>query len=239
MRAGREAGVEATNLAEGRAAGPQVKICGLTRPEEALACARLGAAAIGLVFYPPSPRCVTVEQALAIRRRLPQTVVPVGVFVNPTLAEVQAVAAGAGLRAVQLHGQEPPALVAALRRSGLTVIKALFAGGRPAVDDAPAYEASAFLVECAGGRLPGGNARQWPWEEAAPAARWGPLVVAGGLAPHNVAQAAWASGADAVDVSSGVESAPGRKDPDRVADFMAQAARIRPARPLRPVFQPA
>jgi phosphoribosylanthranilate isomerase len=215
---------------------PQVKICGLTRPDEAFHCARLGAAAIGLVFYPPSPRFVTAAQALEISRRLPPGVTPVGVFVNPDLDEVQSAVQDCGLGAVQLHGQEPPAMVAALRRSGLLVIKALFIDGRPALNAAPDYPASAFLVECAGGRLPGGNARQWRWEQAAGAAGQAPLIVAGGLTLGNVFRAATSSGADALDVSSGVETCPGRKSLARVAALMAQVRRIRSPHPLRPVF---
>jgi phosphoribosylanthranilate isomerase len=215
---------------------PQVKVCGLTLPDEAYHCARLGAKAIGLVFYPPSPRCVTAAQALAISRRLPPGVIPVGVFVNADVQEVQSAVAACRLGAVQLHGQESPAMVAALRASGLLVIKALFAGGRPALEEAADYPASAFLVECAGGRLPGGNARQWRWEQAAAVAAQAPLIVAGGLTPANVVRAAAASGADALDVSSGVETRPGRKSLARVAAFMAQVQGISASRPLRPVF---
>ena len=104
------------------AASPQIKICGLTRPDEAEACAAAGADAIGLVFYPPSPRSLTAEAAVQITRVLPEAVCPVGVFVNETYDIIMSIAASAGLRAVQLHGQETPSLVERLSAEGLIVI---------------------------------------------------------------------------------------------------------------------
>ena len=144
----------------------QVKICGLTRADEAAACAAAGAHAIGLVFYPRSRRYISAETAREIRRALPAEVVCVGVFVDAPPETVLRVARTAGLGAVQLHGGEPPEGVERLRREGLFVIKALFAERAPAFEDAPRYPASAFLVECGQGALPGGNALAWDWGAA-------------------------------------------------------------------------
>ena len=202
----------------------QVKICGLTRADEAAACAAAGAHAIGLVFYPRSRRYISAETAREIRRALPPEVVCVGVFVDAPPETVLRVARTAGLGAVQLHGGEPPEGVERLRREGLFVIKALFAERAPAFEDAPRYPASAFLVECGQGALPGGNALAWDWGAASGIGREHPLILAGGLTPLNAAQAICAASPDAVDVSSGVETAPGRKDIRNVQAFIRAAA---------------
>ena len=109
----------------------QVKVCGLTRVDEAVACAQAGAAAIGCVFYAKSPRCVTTATARAIRRALPPEVACVGVFVDEPFERIMAIAAHTGFTAVQLHGSESPEVVERLRREGLFVIKALFADRAP------------------------------------------------------------------------------------------------------------
>jgi phosphoribosylanthranilate isomerase len=207
----------------------QVKICGLTRADEAAACAAAGAHAIGLVFYPRSRRYISAETAREIRRALPPAVVPVGVFVDAPPETILQVARTAGIGAVQLHGCEPPEVIERLRREGLFVIKALFAERAPAFEDAPRYPASAFLVECGQGALPGGNAQDWDWARAGPLAERHPLILAGGLTPLNAAQAICAACPDAVDVSSGVETAPGRKDIRTVQAFI-RAATAAPCR---------
>jgi phosphoribosylanthranilate isomerase len=226
-----------TNVAAAAVAVPaptvQVKVCGLTRVEEAVACAALGVAAIGCVFYARSPRNVTTEVARAIRRALPTAVACVGVFVDEPLARMLAVAADVGLNAVQLHGNESPEVVARLRREGLVVIKALFAEREPRLDQAPRYPASAFLVECGRGALPGGNALAWEWSEAAALGGFYPVILAGGLAPDNAAHAILSAHPDAVDVSSGVESAPGCKDLGKVGHFIAA---VREAGARRRIF---
>ena len=202
----------------------QVKVCGLTRADEAAACARAGASAVGCVFYPRSVRCVSAAVAREIRRALPPGVACVGVFVDAPFEGVVATASQADLTAVQLHGNEPPALVERLRREGLFVIKALFADRTPGLDEAPHYLASAYLVECGQGPLPGGNAQDWDWSRVGPFAKRFPLILAGGLTPQNAAQAVRAALPDAVDVSSGVEAGPGRKDIRQVEQFIAAVA---------------
>jgi phosphoribosylanthranilate isomerase len=220
---------------QGQAAGPQknhrmvVKVCGLTRLDQALACARAGADAIGLVFYPPSPRHVGGDQARAICRILPKTVARVGVFVDAGLEVILNKVRLCGLTAVQLHGNEAPAMVEALLGHGLAVIKAVFAARPPLIAEAAAFRPSAFLVECGRGRLPGGNAQQWDWAGAAAMAR--PFLLAGGLNPGNVADAIAAACPDGVDVSSGVEIAPGDKDIAAVKAFVHNVRQTHVRRP--------
>ena len=191
---------------------PQVKICGLTRVAEAAACATAGADAIGLVFYPPSPRHVSVAVARDIADALPAGVARVGVFVNESVNMVLSTARSAGLTAVQLHGQESPGMVADLKAAGLTVIKALFAARAPGLETAHRYGADAVLFEQGAGRLPGGNAETWDYGLARRRELGPPLILAGGLTPDNVGAAMAMAKPDAIDLSSGVESAPGRKE---------------------------
>ena len=205
-------------------AGPQVKVCGLTTSREARACVTAGARAIGLVAYPKSPRFVDAQTMQRITADLPPAICTVGVFVNETFDHIMRTVAAGGLKAVQLHGREPPDLVTALAAEGVLVIKALFANGRPPFTAAHRYPAAAFLVEAAGGPLPGGNAMGWRWAEARGVSAERPLVLAGGLAPENVREAIEAAHPDAVDVSSGVEAGPGRKDPVKVAAFCRTVA---------------
>jgi phosphoribosylanthranilate isomerase len=202
----------------------QVKICGLTRVKEAVGCAQAGARAVGCVFYPKSPRCVSVAVAADIRRALPAGTACVGVFVDEPFETVMPIVRRAGISAVQLHGREPPELAELLRREGLFVIKALFAERAPGFEKAPHYEPSAFLAECGQGPLPGGNAQAWEWGRAAALGRRHPLILAGGLTPENAAQAVRAARPDAVDVSSGVETSPGCKDIRKVEQLIAAVA---------------
>ncbi len=200
---------------------PAVKICGLTRPDEALACARMGADAIGLVFFPKSPRHLTPRQAGDICRQLPPHVAAVAVCVDMPSKEILALASECGFGTVQLHGRETPQKVTRLTQAGLRVIKALFANRPPEIDRAPQYDAAtAFLVECGQGRLPGGNARSWDWHLPTTLFGQQPVILAGGLAPENIREALQVGQPDAVDVSSGVEASPGRKDLEKVRLFL-------------------
>jgi len=203
---------------------PQIKVCGLTVVDEAVACAEEGADAIGLVFYPPSPRFISAAKALEISVSLPETVWKVGVFVDEPFMEVLKKAEFCRLNCVQLHGSEPPAMVEALELAGINVIKSLFVEKRPHLSEAGLYRASAYLIEGGGGLVPGGAGLSWQWGEARELAGKLPCILAGGLSPENVARAIFEFGPDAVDVSSGVESGPGRKDIDKVRAFI-QAVR--------------
>lgn len=222
---------------------PQIKVCGLTDPDEAAACAALGADAIGLVFHPPSPRYVTVRQAARIAAALPQGVPAVGVFVDPTWEAVSEAVAQCRLGAVQLHGAEPRAFIDRLRGThAVRVIKVLFAARVPRLEDAGRYSVAAYLVECGRGVRPGGNALTWEWGVAAEFAQVYPTVLAGGLDPENVARAIGAALPDAVDASSGLEAGPGRKDLDKVARFVAAVRQTAPlysarSRKLNPIFR--
>lgn len=225
------------NLADRDQYVPQVKICGLTRVEEALTCVEMGARAIGCVFYPKSPRHVQEEQARDIFAALPEPVSSVGVFVNEGFSEIMRRVEVCGLKVVQLHGQESPHLVDRLLQESLQVIKVLFANATPSLQMAESYSASAYLVECSGGRLPGGNALAWDWEKAVGLSQRLPLILAGGLNPDNVSQAIQAACPDAVDVSSGVEIEPGRKDSRKVKRLLDNVYQTRCVRRPRRIFQ--
>lgn len=216
---------------------PRIKICGLTRMDEALMCAELGANAIGCVFYPKSPRHLSDGQARDICRALPSSICSVGVFVNEDFAGIMRKVDNCGLKAVQLHGQEPPDLIARLRREGVIVIKAVFLNGIPPIDSAGSSEASVYLVECAGAALPGGNARAWDWSVARGIPEYLPIILAGGLNPGNVSKAIMAASPDAVDVSSGVEAEPGRKDLGKVRCFIDAVRATAISRRVKEVFR--
>lgn len=220
---------------------PQVKICGLTHPLDAARCVELGADAIGVVFFPKSPRHVAADQARAVVAALPEMVAAVGVFVDASFSYIMARVERCGLSMVQLHGRESARLTARLKAHGVGVIKALFVDGRPGFEDASAFDVDGYLVECAKGPLPGGNAVVWDWGAARDLGLRQPLVLAGGLSPDNVAEAVRAAQPAAVDVSSGVEVSPGRKDPDRVARLIAAVqgtADLYAARMIKAVFRP-
>jgi indole-3-glycerol phosphate synthase/phosphoribosylanthranilate isomerase len=204
-----------------------VKVCGITRIEDALMAARAGADAIGLVFWPGSVRAVDPVTARRITRALPPFVLRVGVFVDASRETIEECVTACGLDLVQLHGDEPPELPASLSRRAL---KALRVG-----PDFDASQVDPWLGRVAGVVLdtraegsPGGTGRSFDWSLVAGLRDKVPfLMLAGGLTPENVAQAVAAVHPDAVDVSSGVEASPGRKDPARVRRFIeaARAAR--------------
>ncbi|GIX07608.1 MAG: N-(5'-phosphoribosyl)anthranilate isomerase [Candidatus Poribacteria bacterium] len=195
----------------------QVKVCGITRLEDAMVCVEAGADALGFVFYEPSPRFITPETAAAIAERLPPFVVRVGVFVDAPAEEMEAIARLVGLDCLQLHGQEPPELCASLSRR---VLKAVRVGERLDFPFESYQTVGAFLLDTYVPGLPGGTGQAFRWELAQQAKRYGRIVLAGGLTPENVAEAIQIARPDGVDVSSGVEAAPGRKDPAKVRAFL-------------------
>ncbi len=210
---------------------PLVKVCGLTRPDEAVACAELGANAIGLIFYPKSPRSVTTAQATEICRALPGNIITTGVFVDASVEFIMEKVKTCGLKAVQLHGNETPKMVEDLKNQGILVFKALFAGKEPHINKADQYgAASAILVEYGKGPLPGGNAETWDWGSAKATGKKQKLIIAGGITPENVTDVIVSTSPWAVDVSSGVESAPGQKNLDRVKGLI-HAVRNSPSIP--------
>ena len=194
-----------------------LKICGITTRETAQLCADLGVGALGAVFFQGSPRCVTPEQARAMFTGLPPAVARVGVFVDRPADEVIAVAREAGLDTVQLHGAETAVTCRRVQQAGYRVIKVLKTGGTTLVEAARALPSGVgVLVECGRGALPGGNGAVWQWQEAAPLAAERAFALAGGLTSANILEATRRSGAAAWDVSSGVERAPGVKDPSEI-----------------------
>lgn len=203
-----------------------VKICGISTPGAIEAAIRAHAAYAGFVFFPPSPRHVTPAQAAALAERAAGRIARVGLFVDATDAELAEAVGAAALDVLQLHGQESPARAAELRaRFGKPVWKALPVASAADVDRAAAYAGAADLVlfdaKTPKGALPGGMGLSFDWSLVA---NWkGPLAwgLAGGLDPQTVGQALALTGAPLVDTSSGVESAPGVKDDDRIAAFCA------------------
>jgi len=200
----------------------RVKICGITRAEDALAAARLGADALGFNFWPGSKRFVAPTAARAIVARLPPFVVPVGVFVNQPEEEILAVARETGVRVLQLHGDEPPALCA---RLPLPVVKAIRVDAVRSLSALASYEVAAFLLDTPS-RGFGGSGAPFDWSLAEGVSEVAPVILAGGLTPENVAEAIRAVRPYAVDVAGGVESAPGVKDLARLARFIATAKEI-------------
>jgi phosphoribosylanthranilate isomerase len=217
---------------------PEIKICGLTRANEAVSCAEAGADAIGLVFYPPSPRNLTPQQARDINLTLPEQTARVGVFVDSPVSDILKRIDDCRLTAVQLHGQESPDVVRVLCERGVQVIKALFIHKLPLICEASRYPAATFLVECGKGLLPGGNALTWNWGEVKSFGMSYPLILAGGLSPDTIAQAVSEARPDAVDVSSGVESSPGRKDIQKVRALIQAISRCSIERQPRRIWRP-
>ena len=215
---------------------PQIKVCGLTRVRDARVCLDAGVDAIGLVFYPPSPRYVDLDQAAWIAAAVSGRAVTVGVFVDETYDRIMSLAEHCALQAVQLHGRESPELIQRLKANHLTVIKALFHSRAPYFKEADAYDASSFLLECGRGKQPGGNAETWQWQSARDIDRRKPIILAGGLTPENVTTAIGCGLPDAVDVSSGVESAPGRKQSTRIKAFVAAVSDSDNRRSTRRIF---
>jgi phosphoribosylanthranilate isomerase len=198
---------------------PIFKICGITRLTDALHAVREGATAIGLVFWPASPRCVRSDIAAAIVAALPVTVATVGVFVNATVEEIDGVMKTTGIRGVQLHGDEPPSYADAINRP---IIRS--ATLDTIVDVAHAWPRdTTLLLDRADPVRRGGTGEVVDWSRAAHIARECRLVLAGGLTPANIEEAIMTVRPYGVDVSSGVEASPGVKDFAKVAQFLKNA----------------
>ncbi len=197
----------------------QIKICGITNVEDALAAAEAGADALGFVFHPASPRCVTPAQAQAIIGSLPASVCTAGVFVNLPAAEVLRIAEMCGLDFIQLHGSESREYCLALPRERL--IKALSFRNEEEFAVAADYPVRAFLVDAHDPVRFGGTGKTCDWNLARKAADRYPLILAGGLRAGNIAAALDTVRPLAVDVSSGVESSPGKKDHEELRSLIA------------------
>ncbi len=207
----------------------RVKICGITRLEDARLAVELGASALGFNFYPPSPRYVAPEAAKAIIRELPPFVTAVGVFAEETDgAHVASVARKAGVAAVQLHGPRFPNSNRALASYQLIRAVAVRSGSR--FEHLRHSNANAYLLDAYHPKLLGGTGKKFDWKMAREAKQYGPIILAGGLTPGNVAKAIREARPFAVDVASGVESAPGKKDPAKMRAFFAAVAKADKAR---------
>jgi phosphoribosylanthranilate isomerase len=202
-----------------RVARPRIKICGITRYEDAHAAAELGVEMLGFVCWPQSPRYLDPIRIRAIVRELPRTVAAVGVFVDQPLDEIAGVVESAGLGVVQLHGSEPESMWQLI---GSPVIKAVGVTGRHDVRAMLDWPASVTpLLDAHDPVRKGGTGRVIDWGVAELAAKARPIVLSGGLTPDNVAHAIRTVRPWAVDVSSGVEHAPGVKDMRLMRAFVA------------------
>lgn len=208
-----------------------VKICGLSTPEMVHVAVDAGATHIGFMFYERSPRNVTIAQAADLRALLPDTVLAVAVMVNPDDALLDEVAAQVKPDLLQLHGSETPERVADIKaRTGLPVMKVISVADAADVAAADIYEKVADLLlfdakppKSMANALPGGNAVSFDWSLIADADPKLPWMLSGGLTPDNVADALAKTGARMVDVSSGVEDAPGQKNEALIRAFVKAA----------------
>jgi phosphoribosylanthranilate isomerase len=199
---------------------PRVKLCGITRPEDAELAAALDAWAIGFILWPGSKRRADPAIAAGIARTQRRKLELVGVFVNPTLDDVVHAVEGIGLTHVQLHGDEGPAFCAAVaQRTGVRVIKALGIASGADIRAIERFHTDYHMLDS--GR--GGSGRPWDWRLSAQRRSPVPVILAGGLTPENVAAGIAAVRPWAVDVASGVESEPGIKDAAKVEAFVAAA----------------
>ena len=192
----------------------EIKICGITNIEDALHAAACGADALGFIFYGGSPRCITPEAAARIVQSLPKEVARVGVFVNEAPETILAIRKICSLDRIQLHGEESPEYCR--RFPGSVLIKALpvrRGESHPPLRD---YPVGAFLLDAADRERRGGTGREADWDLAARIAEEYPLILAGGLGESNIARALARIGPRAVDINSGVEVSPGKKDPEKV-----------------------
>ncbi len=196
----------------------RVKICGITRPEDAELAESAGADAIGLVFAPNSKRLITLERAAAIAERVGPLITRVGVFVDAPLEQVLAAVHHLRLGAVQLHGSEDSVYAAAVRKETRVIRAVSFRPGLP-LEGLAHFPADALLVD---GLRPG-SGETFDWSQASSLTGAPHLILAGGLAPENVATGIRALRPYAVDVASGVEASPGIKDPEKVAAFVRNA----------------
>lgn len=202
----------------------KVKICGITSLEDALVAVEAGADALGFVFYEKSPRYQDPESAARIIAGLPPFVQVVGLFVNAGLDFVNRTADSCRLDIVQLHGEESPAYCQSVQRR---VMKAFRVRGMESLAAMADYRVAGYLLDAYSPNSYGGTGECFDWECAVLAKGCGPIILAGGLHPDNVATAVSRVAPYAVDVSSGVESSPGRKDPDKVRRFIQQAKSVR------------
>jgi len=199
----------------------KVKICGITSVADAQAAEQAGADMIGLMFYDQSPRHILLQQAAEIARSVSPFVLKVGVFVNPDEAGVMEAIRACGLNLLQFHGDETPEFCT---QFGMMSIKAFRVRDAESLKALTDYPTDAWLLDAYSKAGLGGTGEKFNWDLAVEANKLGkPIFLAGGLTPENVAKAVAQVNPFAVDVSSGVESSPGRKDPSKIREFVATA----------------
>jgi len=198
-----------------------IKICGITNIDDALEAVSLGVGALGFIFA-PSPRRVDESAARGIIRHLPFSVWKVGIFVNEELKQVRRIAEDCGLDAVQLHGQEPPEYC---RQIPLWVIKAIGVKGVGSVNEMERYSCASILLDTPGTERAGGTGKAFCWEIALEARKRRNFILSGGLNPMNVYQAVQKVRPIGVDVCSGVEKIPGKKDRSKMIQFVEEVKR--------------
>jgi phosphoribosylanthranilate isomerase len=198
----------------------RVKICGITAVEDALLAVEAGADALGFVFHVKSPRNISPENAKSIIQALPPFVQTVGLFVNSSIETINDVSDLCGLDLVQLHGDESPEFCTRVNRRA---IKAFRIKDRSSLDPLGDYRVAGYLLDAWVPSAYGGTGHSFNWELAVEAKRYGTIILAGGLTPENIRQAVAQVAPYGVDVSSGVECAPGRKDPEKVREFVKRA----------------
>lgn len=200
----------------------RVKICGICRIDDAARAVDLGASAIGFIFWPGSPRCVEANLAREIADTLPPHVTSIGVFVDEAIDRVEELAATVPLGAVQLHGSESIGAFAHLRQPLIKAVAVTAGFQATDVDSLPS--SVTVLLDAHDPIRRGGTGRTIDWTIAAAVARRRPTILSGGLTAANVAEAIARVQPQMIDVSSGVESAPGRKDPNKLKEFFAAVA---------------
>ena len=210
---------------------PRIKFCGLTTLADAELAAHAGAWAVGLIFWPGSPRRCGLDDAAEIAAALKRRTEIVGVFVNPTLDDVAATADAVGLTIVQLHGDEGPVFCGEVaRRTGCKVIKAARVRSRADIQSLSSFHTDFHLLDSYARGIPGGTGETFAWEIARGHRGRIPVILSGGLNADNVAEAIGVVQPFAGDVASGVEASPGRKDPAKLRAFAAaDAATAAPA----------
>jgi phosphoribosylanthranilate isomerase len=202
----------------------RVKICGITNIQDARAATDSGADALGFIFFSGSPRHISPESAVKIVRELPPFLAKVGVFVDAAVEAVVKIARATGMDTIQLHGNESAAISEEIAASGFKVIKAFRVKDAASLDPIAQYRVSAHLLDSYVPGQSGGTGSKFNWDLAIKAKDFGaPIILAGGLDPENVSDAVSKVAPYAVDVSSGVEREPGRKDHDKVRQFIARA----------------
>lgn len=198
----------------------QVKICGITNLEDALTAVESGADALGFILAPESPRAVSMETVAKIIAKLPPFVMTVAVLTSGNIEDVQAVVEGCGVDRIQFHGDFPPGTIQAYALRAIQVIRVKDATSLEGLNPLPAR---AYLLDTYDDAVAGGSGKTFNWDMALAAKRLGKIILAGGLGPENVREAIRRAQPHGVDVSSGVESAPGKKDAHKLSTFIRSA----------------